>query len=112
LLEIEGDIVVQALDGDKLKPELVKQGVKLSRILEPSISYHYWNMQNPVVGGFTPEKIALRRAMAMAFSVENMISVLLKGDGAKLHMPVPPGVERSEEHTSELQSRENLVCRL
>src|SRR5690606_41575292 len=24
----------------------------------------------------------------------------------------PPGVERSEEHTSELQSRENLVCRL
>src|SRR5690606_42103647 len=23
-----------------------------------------------------------------------------------------PGVERSEEHTSELQSRENLVCRL
>src|SRR5690606_41627131 len=32
--------------------------------------------------------------------------------------PVPPGVEcygasaRSEEHTSELQSRENLVCRL
>src|SRR5436309_6239323 len=26
--------------------------------------------------------------------------------------PVPAGVGRSEEHTSELQSRENLVCRL
>src|SRR5690606_18158597 len=88
----EGDIVVQALDGDKLKPELAQPGVKLSRILEPSISYHYWNMQNPVVGGFAPEKIALRRAMAMAFSVENMINVILKGDGAKLHMPIPPGV--------------------
>src|SRR5436309_8613738 len=25
---------------------------------------------------------------------------------------VPPGPSRSEEHTSELQSRENLVCRL
>src|SRR5690606_41295515 len=24
----------------------------------------------------------------------------------------PPGFQRSEEHTSELQSRENLVCRL
>lgn len=92
LVEIDGDLVVQALDGDKLKPELVKQGIKLSRMLEPSINYHYWNMQDPVVGGFTPEKIALRRAMAMAFSVENMISVLLKGDGAKLHMPIPPGV--------------------
>lgn len=67
LVEIDGDLVVQALDGDKLKPELVKQGIKLSRMLEPSINYHYWNMQDPVVGGFTPEKIALRRAMAMAF---------------------------------------------
>ena len=66
LVEIDGDLVVQALDGDKLKPELVKQGIKLSRMLEPSIN-HYWNMQDPVVGGFTPEKIALRRAMAMAF---------------------------------------------
>src|SRR5690606_41261334 len=26
--------------------------------------------------------------------------------------PYPPGLLRSEEHTSELQSRENLVCRL
>src|SRR5690606_41315712 len=26
--------------------------------------------------------------------------------------PLPAGPERSEEHTSELQSRENLVCRL
>src|SRR5690606_40668336 len=26
--------------------------------------------------------------------------------------PVPPDARRSEEHTSELQSRENLVCRL
>src|SRR5690606_40696281 len=26
--------------------------------------------------------------------------------------PGPPGAVRSEEHTSELQSRENLVCRL
>src|SRR5690606_14541512 len=25
---------------------------------------------------------------------------------------MPPGNDRSEEHTSELQSRENLVCRL
>src|SRR5215475_9963150 len=28
------------------------------------------------------------------------------------HRPAAPGLRRSEEHTSELQSRENLVCRL
>src|SRR5690606_40293959 len=44
---------------------------------------------------------------------------LSKRDGDKLGFPVfplqwtdPVSGERSEEHTSELQSRENLVCRL
>jgi oligopeptide transport system substrate-binding protein len=92
MVDIDGDLVVQALQDGKLKPELLNQGVNLSRILEPSISYHYWNMRNPEVGGFSKEKIALRRAMAMAFSIENMISILFKGDGEKLHMPAPPGV--------------------
>src|SRR5690606_40826816 len=31
---------------------------------------------------------------------------------AQVHQMGPGGGERSEEHTSELQSRENLVCRL
>src|SRR5436309_4000507 len=31
---------------------------------------------------------------------------------AQSHREVHAGIERSEEHTSELQSRENLVCRL
>src|SRR5436309_7504537 len=32
--------------------------------------------------------------------------------GVELHARVAADVRRSEEHTSELQSRENLVCRL
>src|SRR5690606_40960394 len=34
-----------------------------------------------------------------------------EGEGPRNQKPVP-SPERSEEHTSELQSRENLVCRL
>src|SRR5690606_41427777 len=37
--------------------------------------------------------------------------VLLEHGGGG-HRPVPRAAWRSEEHTSELQSRENLVCRL
>src|SRR6266511_5371337 len=33
-------------------------------------------------------------------------------DAACRERPERPGIVRSEEHTSELQSRENLVCRL
>src|SRR5205807_9195234 len=32
--------------------------------------------------------------------------------GAAQHRPLPEGLARSEEHTSELQSPRNLVCRL
>lgn len=92
LFALDGELTVQALQDGKLKPELVKKGVQLSRITDPSIDYHYWNMQNPVVGGLSKDKIALRRAMAMAFSADNYINILQKGDSQKLQAPIPNGV--------------------
>src|SRR5436305_3171947 len=38
--------------------------------------------------------------------------LLLSGPGASGSRPMPDGRRRSEEHTSELQSRPHLVCRL
>lgn len=92
LFALDGELTVQGLQDGKLKPELVKKGVQLSRITDPSIDYHYWNMQNPVVGGLSQDKIALRRAMAMAFSADNYINILQKGDAQKLQAPIPSGV--------------------
>lgn len=92
LFALDGELTVQALQDGKLKPELIKKGVQLSRITDPSIDYHYWNMQNPVVGGLSKDKIALRRAMAMAFSADNYINILQKGDAQKLQAPIPSGV--------------------
>lgn len=92
LFALDGELTVQALQNGKLKPELAKKGVQLSRITDPSVDYHYWNMQNPVVGGFSKDKIALRRAMAMAFSPENYINILQKGDAERLQAPIPNGV--------------------
>lgn len=92
LFQLDGELTVQALQNGELKPELVKKGVQLSRIVEPSIDYHYWNMKNPVVGGLSKEKIALRRAMAMAFSADSYINILQKGDAQKLQALIPNGV--------------------
>lgn len=92
LFALDGELTVQALQNGKLKPELAKKGVHLSRITDPSIDYHYWNMQNPVVGGMSKDKIALRRAMAMAFSADNYITILQKGDAQRLQAPIPNGV--------------------
>ncbi|MCH7307621.1 ABC transporter substrate-binding protein [Acinetobacter sp. NIPH 1852] len=92
LFQLDGELTVQALQNGELKPELVKKGVQLSRIVDPSIDYHYWNMKNPIVGGLSKEKIALRRAMAMAFSADSYINILQKGDAQKLQALIPDGV--------------------
>jgi ABC-type transport system substrate-binding protein len=93
LFTLDGELPVQALDQDgKLKPELAKKGIQLSRIADPSIDYLYWNIQNPVVGGLSKDKIALRRAMAMAISKEKFINILAKGNAKKLESTIPFGV--------------------
>lgn len=50
LFQLDGELTVQALQNGKLKPELVKKGVQLSRIVDPSLDYHYWNMQTLLLG--------------------------------------------------------------
>jgi len=92
IMNMEAPLAPNVLDGDKLKPAFAKRGVKLSRFVDPEITYHYWNMQDPVVGGLTKEKIALRRAMAMAFSVEEEIRIVRNGQAVEAQYPIPPGV--------------------
>ena len=92
LMNLEGPLAPNVLDGDRLKPAFAQKGVRLSRIIDPEISYLYWNMQDPVVGGTSKEKIALRRAMAMAYPVDEDIKVLRNGQAVAAHYPIPPGV--------------------
>jgi ABC-type transport system substrate-binding protein len=92
LMNMEGPLAPKVLDGGKLTPDMQKRGVKLSRFVDPELSYHYWNMQDPVVGGLTKEKIALRRAMAMAYPVEEEIKVVRNGQAVEAQFPIPPGV--------------------
>lgn len=92
LMNLEGPLAPNVLDGDKLKPEFASRGVTLSRFVDPEITYHYWNLQDPVVGGLTKEKIALRRAMAMAYNVDEEIKVVRSGQAVEVRFPIPPGV--------------------
>jgi ABC-type transport system substrate-binding protein len=92
LMNLEGPLAPNVLDGDRLKPAFAQKGIRLSRIIDPEISYLYWNMQDPVVGGLAKEKIALRRAMAMAYPVDEDIRVLRNGQAVAANYPIPPGV--------------------
>ena len=92
LMNMEGPLAPKVLVDGGLTPEMQKKGVKLSRFVDPEISYHYWNMKDPVVGGLSKEKIALRRAMAMAYPVAEEIKVVRNGQAVEAQFPIPPGV--------------------
>jgi ABC-type transport system substrate-binding protein len=92
IMNLEGPLAPNVLDGDRLKPAFASKGIRLSRIIDPEISYLYWNMQDPVVGGLAKEKIALRRAMAMSYPVQEDIKVVRNGQAVEAKYPIPPGV--------------------
>lgn len=80
------------LDKGKLKPELQKQGVRLS-LFTPLQTYYMWmNMEDPVIGGYTPEKIALRRAIALSYDSKEDIALQEKGLAMQAQSPLPPNV--------------------
>ena len=77
---------------DTLKPQFAKAGVILQRGVQPSITYSYFNMDDPVIGGYTNDKVALRRAIGMAYNVDEEIRVVRHGQGMPATQIVPPGV--------------------
>jgi ABC-type transport system substrate-binding protein len=92
-VNVPADLVANVLDPENgLKPEYAKEGVTLHRVTQPALGYTYFNMEDPVVGGYTPEKIALRRAMVMGFNTEEMIRVWWQGQALVATQPIPPGV--------------------
>ncbi len=92
VLGLSGQFAPLALDGDHLKPALARQGIQLARMSDPSIAYYFINQQDPVLGGMTPEKIGLRRALLMAQNDTEMIQVMHKGQALRATYPIPPGV--------------------
>jgi oligopeptide transport system substrate-binding protein len=90
-LQVPIDLVSTVLGSDnKLKPEFATQGIVHARGVQPAVSYTYFNMEDPVVGGYTNEKIALRRALGMAYNVEEEIRIIRQGQGEPATQPIPP----------------------
>lgn len=92
LFWLDGPLAPKALDGGQLRAELAAKGVQLSRQVDPEVTYYYWNLKDPVVGGYTKEKIALRRAIAMAHNVDEEIAMVWNGQVKRIDYPIPPGV--------------------
>ena len=92
-VNVPADLVANVLGpNNALKPEFGSNGTTLHRVTQPALSYTYFNMEDSVLGGYAPDKIALRRAMVMGFNTDEMIRVWWQGQAVVATQPIPPGV--------------------
>ncbi len=87
--EVYADI---ALPAGGVAPNLAKLGITRTPSEVAWLTYTLFNMQDATVGGYTPDKIALRRAMSMAYPIDREIQILEKGQASAAFSPIAPGM--------------------
>ena len=83
------DFLSLAMPGGKLAPYLGKRGIQGIRNLNSDSGLAYFNMEDPVVGGYAAERVALRRAISLAYDTEVEIKHIRRG-GIHAQSPVVP----------------------
>ena len=89
-LELPGAFAPMAVPGGRLAPFLAKRGVRLQQSLQPDMAMQYFNMDDALVGGLAPAKVALRRAIALAYDSAREIASVRGGLGLLAQSVVPP----------------------
>ncbi len=91
LLPVPSEFISMAAPNGKLAPNLAKRGVGLHRVVNPDRTLFYFNMEDPLVGGFEAPKVALRRAISLATNIEREIISVWRGQAIPAQSVVAPG---------------------
>ena len=83
-------MAAMAVPNGQLAPFLQKKGIRLQRQLQADMGMTFFFMDHPLVGGYTPEKVALRRAIGLGFDGEAYIRHVLGGQAVLAQSTVPP----------------------
>ncbi len=81
-----------AIPNNVLAPNLKKLGIQMAQVPALDLTFAYFNMEDPTVGGYTPDKVALRRAITLGYRTREEISVIWKNQAVLAHTPYSPGV--------------------
>jgi len=87
---VPSEFIQVAMPGGKVAPNLAKQGVRGVITLQSDVTFTYFNMDDPVVGGLAPQQVALRRAISLATDVEREIRLVRRGMAIPAQSPVMP----------------------
>ena len=79
-----------AVPNGALAPNLARRGVQLHRNLRADVALLYFNMDDPVVGGYAPARVALRRALNLAVDIPREITLARRGQAIPAQSPSVP----------------------
>lgn len=90
LERLPNEFVDQAVPGGTLAPNLAKRGLQMFRVPGADVTLTVFNMEDPLVGGYTPDKVALRRAMALGTDIGREIQLVRRGQAIPAQSIMPP----------------------
>jgi ABC-type transport system substrate-binding protein len=91
LMSIPLEFADQAVPGGRLAPYLARRGVTMDRFANPDRIYFYFNMEDKLVGGMTPDKVALRRAISLGTDIGTEIRSVRRGQAIPAQSIIAPG---------------------
>lgn len=93
---INSDVFDSALkispEGSDLTESLKEKNIRLLTAISPNTNYYAFNMLDDVVGGLSPQKRKLRKAISIALNMEEYIEIFLNGRGIPAQSPIPPEI--------------------
>ncbi|MDP1535422.1 MAG: ABC transporter substrate-binding protein, partial [Rubrivivax sp.] len=92
MVGVPNEFVNLAAPNRQVAPHLARRGVRLHQQVAPTTWYTYFNMDHPLVGGYTPERVALRRAIGLAYDVRREIDLVRRNQAVPAQSVLPPGV--------------------
>ncbi len=90
LENLPAEFTTIAIPNNQLAPHLAKRDVRMVRYPRADVSVSYFGMEHPVVGGYEPHKVALRRAISLAVDVQTEIRLVRRGQAIPGQSPIGP----------------------
>jgi ABC-type transport system substrate-binding protein len=88
--QLPAEFTSVAIPNNQLAPNLNKRGVQMERYPRADVAVSYFGMENPVVGGYEPHKVALRRAIALGVDLEREIRLVRRNQAIPGQGPIGP----------------------
>jgi hypothetical protein len=82
VLQLPQDFAPVAVPGGTLAPHLARCGEQAQQGVGADVQLTFFNFDDPVVGGYTPDKVAVRRAVALAYDKAAEICLVRGGQGS------------------------------